>query len=506
VAEAAGIAKYFQRLGVKIGNNVFIGLDRVSPTDLHNPDLLHNIYLGLFKHIMEWVEGFLKKHKRQQVFDHAWKEIPPYPGFSVPKKAYREITQWQGKEMRNLGHCISAILASAFRIPDRSQYHDFKSALKCVSALVDFSLMAQYRSHTPDTLSYMESYLQTFHRTKDIFLEFSTSKATRTRADRQDRELRKVMADQRAKEVHHRTGANRRRQADQERVERSDRPADLIRRENHFNFIKMHYLTHFASHVRRCGSISMYSTEIGELAHKDQIKHGYRRSNKNDAAQQILSQYGRQHALGMRLQTIEAVSKVKGVIVAEDSGMEMPAVSSDSTPRRVLKGRMKNTSMLTILCATLNIHYSDMMQEILRFTTRQTAADDRRLPADPTELGLLPVEGFAQLEIPVADVEETDRFQIHRARSTGTKAFRNGGPRNDWGWVQTGGEANYEDSRGRVVARLLALFKIRNILSEAGAVHRLQWLAYSIRSIVADFTLRADIVESAGGSMVESCE
>jgi len=94
LAEAAGIAEYFQRLGVKIGNNVFIGLDRVSPTDLHKLDFLHKIYLGLFKHMMEWVEGFLKKHKRQQAFDDAWKEIPPYPGFSVAKKAYREITQW----------------------------------------------------------------------------------------------------------------------------------------------------------------------------------------------------------------------------------------------------------------------------------------------------------------------------------------------------------------------------------------------------------------------------
>ena len=139
----------------------------------------------------------------------------------------------------------------------------------------------------------------------------------------------------------------------------------MIRRENHFNFIKMHYLTHFASHVRRFGSISWYSTEIGELAHKNQIKDGYRRSIKNDAAGQILSQYGGQHAQGMRLQTIEALSKVKGVIVAEDSGMEMAAFSSHSTPRRVLKGRMKNTSTLTELCATLNIHYSDMMQEIL---------------------------------------------------------------------------------------------------------------------------------------------
>jgi len=80
------------------------------------------------------------------------------------------------------------------------------------------------------------------------------------------------MADQRAKEVHHTTVVNRRRQADQEMVERSDGQVDLIWRENHFNFIKMDSLTHFASHVRCFGSVSMYSTQIGELAHKDQIK------------------------------------------------------------------------------------------------------------------------------------------------------------------------------------------------------------------------------------------
>ena len=40
-------------------------------------------------------------------------------------------------------------------------------------------------------------------------------------------------------------------------------------------------------------------------------------------------------------------------------------------------------------------------------------------------------------------------------------------------WVQTDGEANYADLRGRVVARLLALFKIRKILSEAAPVNHL---------------------------------
>ena len=130
--------------------------------------------------------------------------------------------------------------------------------------------------------------------------------------------------------------------------------------------------------------------------------------------------YGHLHALGIRLQTIEALSKVEGVIVVEDSGMEMPTVASRSTPSQVLKGSMKNTSTLTELCTALDSHYSNMMREIRRFIT-QTAADHQRLPTDPAELGLLPVEGFAQLEIPVPNFQETDRFQIHRARCTGTK-------------------------------------------------------------------------------------
>ena len=60
----AGIAEYFQQVGVKMGCNEFTELYLVNPADLHKPDLLHNIYLGLFTHMMQWVEGFPKKHER----------------------------------------------------------------------------------------------------------------------------------------------------------------------------------------------------------------------------------------------------------------------------------------------------------------------------------------------------------------------------------------------------------------------------------------------------------
>jgi len=170
--------------------------------------------------------------------------------------------------MRNLDCGISAVLASALRHPDRSQYHDFNSALKCVSPLVDFSLMVQYRSHTPDTLPYLERYLQTFYRTKDILLEFHTLKVTCAEGNFPDQDLRELIRNQYANEAIHNTPVKTHRQVDQEILERANQRADLIRHENHFNCIKIHYLSHFVSHVSIFGSISIYYTRIGKLAHK----------------------------------------------------------------------------------------------------------------------------------------------------------------------------------------------------------------------------------------------
>jgi len=72
---------------------------------------------------------------------------------------------------------------------------------------------------------------------------------------------------------------------DDNRQEENDPCLDLLRGESHFNFIKMHLVSHFSDHIRQFANILMYPTEIGELAHKTQIKDGWRQSNKNDAAQ-----------------------------------------------------------------------------------------------------------------------------------------------------------------------------------------------------------------------------
>jgi len=51
-----------ETLGIKRCQKIFNGLPRVSPPDLHKPDMLHTLYLGLFKHMRDWIPGFLKEH------------------------------------------------------------------------------------------------------------------------------------------------------------------------------------------------------------------------------------------------------------------------------------------------------------------------------------------------------------------------------------------------------------------------------------------------------------
>jgi len=181
-------------MNLDIGQNIFHRLNGVSGSDLYKPDILHTIYLGLFKHMMEWIEAFLKKNGRLQAFHEVWKALPPYPGFLVPKKAYREVTKWQGKEMRNQERCIQGVLAVALHQPGGAQAIPFKRALKCVSALVDFNMMAEGRSHTRDTIAYMEDYLGQFHRMNDIFLEFRVTKRTQAGVDKQRKEIRRPPA------------------------------------------------------------------------------------------------------------------------------------------------------------------------------------------------------------------------------------------------------------------------------------------------------------------------
>ena len=110
--------------------------------------------------------------------------------------------------------------------------------------------------------------------------------------------------------------------------------------------------------------------------------------------------------------------------------------------------------------------------ELIRYS-RLSLPPERRLPENPAIFLAWVVELLTQLEIPVLAFQESGVYVIHRARCTGARLFCNMTSQNDYIWIQAGGENMYGALRGRLLARVIVLFKIRLPYMEQDTVYRL---------------------------------
>jgi len=258
--------------------------------------------------------------------------------------------------------------------------------------------------------------------------------------------------------------SQRRWMRDDDRDEEDELRMDMIHGESHFNFIKMHLLSHFCDHIRQFCNIPMYSTVIRELAHKTQIKEGWSQSNKNDSASKIVHSYGRQHAIRMKLLNLQSL-KTGGADLSPDVLKHLDRTAITLSPpvicRRSLKGRRGYVSNIVDFSRISGVSLEIIYPELIRYS-RHTLPIDHGLPEDHATLRSFPIELLTQLEVPVLSFKEADVYEIHRARSTGTLHFTNQGSRNDWVWIQAGTEEMYGPLRGCLPVRLVALLKIRD--------------------------------------------
>ena len=173
---------------------------------------------------------------------------------------------------------------------------------------------------------------------KGIFLEFRVAKRRLAKVDQQWREIQHRKTQMRQPVAPYKW----RRIPDNDGEEVHRRRMHLIDRESHFNFIKIHLLSHFSDHIRQFGNIPMYATEFGEPAHKEPIEEGWRRSNQNEARCQIVEGSSRQHAIRMMLCNIESL-RCRGADLSADVLQHLESTTSPPTAlvvcRRILEGR-----------------------------------------------------------------------------------------------------------------------------------------------------------------------
>ena len=161
--------------------------------------------------------------------------------------------------MRNLLRVLlgvfTASLSTTSDVTPLSPRHKARTqkAVLCVRYLTDFILIAQYKVHTPGTIQSMSDYLADFHNHKEVFLRFRASKAVKSSVREASRDLRLN---------------------DEMQIEKEELVHDLLTEGAHFNFPKMHLISHFAEQIPKYGSLPQFSTEICESSHKP-LKDAY---------------------------------------------------------------------------------------------------------------------------------------------------------------------------------------------------------------------------------------
>ncbi|KAG2368451.1 hypothetical protein BDR07DRAFT_1508407 [Suillus spraguei] len=180
------------------------------------PDLLHQLHKGVFKdHLVKWCNT-------------------DYPGLWHFKKGISAVKQWTGTEHKQMQHVFIGLLAGAVPRLWLELY---------------FSYFAQLRTHTSDTLEYLENALAVFHANKDILHEL---------------EVRE-----------------------------------------HLNIPKLHQLSHYVQSILLYGTTDGFNTELPERLHIDFAKEAYRASNKWDYEEQMALWLQHQEAMFLRNSYLE---------------------------------------------------------------------------------------------------------------------------------------------------------------------------------------------------------
>ncbi|KAF8597999.1 hypothetical protein BDV93DRAFT_413404, partial [Ceratobasidium sp. AG-I] len=133
------------------------GLPYVNLSAAIAPDLLHQIYNGVFKErVMRW----LKHVMGPTTLDRRFISMLEAAGLRKFAKGVTTISQWQGRESKDMLKQIVPI--SVGKVPLKMT--------QLVRSLVDFAFLAHASSLTEDDIDEMERSLETFHELKPMML------------------------------------------------------------------------------------------------------------------------------------------------------------------------------------------------------------------------------------------------------------------------------------------------------------------------------------------------
>ena len=189
------------------------------------PDVLHQLLQGIVRHIVTWLShptvfGSNAINTRCHI-------LPPNHHIAVFPKGITSLARVSGKEHKDMCRILLGLIVglplSGGQVPSR--------VVKAVRAILDFVYLAQFPSHTTNTLRRLQESLQSFHVNKGVFIDLGTREG--------------------------------------------------------FNFPKLHSMLHYSSSIMQFGTTDNYNTEQTKRLHIDFTKDAYRSTNRKNEFMQM---------------------------------------------------------------------------------------------------------------------------------------------------------------------------------------------------------------------------
>ncbi|KAJ7467312.1 hypothetical protein B0H11DRAFT_2159568 [Mycena galericulata] len=188
-----------------------------------SPDILHQLYQGVIKHLIAWLTECVGEAE----IDARCRRLPPNHNIRLFMNGISNLSRVTGKEHDQISRFLLGLIIDV-KLPDNLSS---SKLLAAVRGLLDFVYLAQYPMHTSETLAHQDNALQRFHDNKSIFVDLGV---------------------------------------------RDD-----------FNLPKLHSCRHYIMYIKLFGTTDNYNTEYTERLHIDLAKDAYRSTNFKDEFPQM---------------------------------------------------------------------------------------------------------------------------------------------------------------------------------------------------------------------------
>ncbi|KAF8810733.1 hypothetical protein BYT27DRAFT_7253430 [Phlegmacium glaucopus] len=187
------------------------------------PDILHQLYQGIIKHLISWVTKALGPLE----VDARCRRMPPNHNIRHFIKGITSLSRVTGQEHDQMSRILMGLVLDAPLPGGLSNAR----LVRAVRALLDFLYLAQYLVHTDETLQLLEDSLRRFHDNKSIFVDLDIRDA--------------------------------------------------------FNIPKLHSARHYVEYIKLYGTLDNFNTEYTERLHIDLAKDAYAATNHKDEFTQM---------------------------------------------------------------------------------------------------------------------------------------------------------------------------------------------------------------------------